>query len=326
MSAQTTQVVLTRPLPGAFTLHHTAGARIVIGPERGHASRDELLDAVRGASAVVTWWSDAVDDEFLDAAGGGLKVVCNYAVGHENIDTAACASRGVIACNTPDAVTEGTADVAWALLMCAARRVTEGDRFARSGAWERSGALGPSDFLGQPIEGKTLLIVGAGRIGYATAVRSTGWGMRVRYVARSAKPSFEGAPLHAERVSLEDGLAEADFVSVHTPLTAETRHLIGAHELSLMKPTAVLVNTSRGPVVDEKALAEALEAGLIFGAGLDVFEEEPRVLPALAALDNVAMTPHFGSADVRSRSRMTALCAQNVDAVLSRRAAVTPIG
>ncbi|GAB4554839.1 MAG: glyoxylate reductase [Phycisphaerales bacterium] len=319
-------VVLTRPLPGQFVLEHASDARVVTGPEGGYASRADLLDAVCGASGVVTWWNERVDAEFLDAAGDGLKVVCNFAVGHENIDHALCAQRGVVACNTPDAVTEGTADVAWCLLMSAARRFSEADRYVRSGAWERNGPLGPRDFLGQPIAGRTLCIVGAGRIGYATALRSIGWGMRVLYVARSRKPQFEMAPLNAERVSLEEGLRRADFVSVHTPLTPETRHQIGARELALMQQHAVLVNTARGPVVDEAALVEALREGRIFAAGLDVFEHEPRVHPGLVGLENVVMTPHFGSGDVRSRSQMTALCAANIDGVLSGRGAMTPIG
>ncbi|MEM1424184.1 MAG: D-glycerate dehydrogenase [Planctomycetota bacterium] len=295
------------------------------GPGGGY-SRRELLDAVGGASGVVTWWNEPVDAEFLDAAGGGLRVVCNFAVGHDNIDHALCAERGVVACNTPDAVTEGTADVAWCLLMSAARRFSEGDRYVRTGAWAAGGALGPRDFLGQPIAGRTLCIVGAGRIGYATALRSIGWGMRVTYVARSPKARFEMAPLNAERVTLEEGLRGADFVSVHTPLTDGTRHLIGARELGMMREHAVLVNTSRGAVVDEAALVDALREGAIFAAGLDVFEKEPTIHPGLAGLENVVMTPHFGSADVRSRAQMTALCAANIDGVLSGRGAVTPIG
>lgn len=318
-------VILTRPLPGDFALRDTKQARLVVGPEQGHATRAELLDAIKGASAVVTWWTDSVNEEFLDGAGPALKVVCNFAVGHENIDHELCAQRGVVACNTPDAVTEGTADVAWALLMNAARRMTEGDRYARSGEWAKRGPLGPRDFMGQPIAGQTLLIVGAGRIGYATALRSIGWGMRILYTARTPKPLFEMAPLNAQRVTLEQGLREADFVSVHTPLTDDTHHLIGARELSLMKPTSVIVNTARGPVIDEDALAKALRERTIFGAGLDVFEREPEVHPELKDSDHVSMTPHFGSADTRCRSRMTDLCAANIDAVLSGNPALTPI-
>ena len=325
-AARSPLVVLTRPLPGSFVLDRTPGARIETGPEQGHASTDALHEALRGAAGVVTWWNERVDGAFLDAAGDGLRVVCNFAVGHENIDHALCAERGVIACNTPDAVTEGTADVAWGLLMSAARRLGEGDRFVRTGAWARHGTLGPKEMLGQPIAGRTLCIVGAGRIGYATALRSIGWGMKVLYVARTRKPRFEMAPLNAEWVPLEEGLRRADFVSVHTPLTRATRHLIGAHELSLMQEHAVLVNTARGAVIDEAALVDALREGRIFAAGLDVFEREPEIHPGLAGLENVVMTPHFGSGDVRSRAEMTALCAANIDGVLSGDGPVTPIG
>lgn len=320
------RIVVSRPLFGRFELPSLGGAEVVVGPEGGFASRGALLDAIRGASGVVTWMTDRVDAEFLEAAGDGLRVVSNYAVGYDNIDVPACLEAGVFATNTPDAVTQGTADVAWMLLMSAARRGSEGDRYARSGAWAANGALGPGDFLGQPIAGQTLCVVGAGRIGYATALRSIGWGMRVLYVARTPKAQYEQAPLNAERVSLEEGLSRADFVSVHTPLTPETRHQIGAAELALMKPTAVLVNTARGPVVDEAALADALANKRIFAAGLDVFEEEPRVHPRLVGLENVAMTPHIGSADTRCRAEMTALCARNIDNVLAGRGPVTPIG
>jgi glyoxylate reductase len=321
----TMRITLSRPLPGDFRLPNHPEATIDTGPPRGFASRDELLAFVAGAHACVTWVSERIDEAFLNAAGERLKIVANFAVGHDNIDVAACARRGVMVTNTPDAVTEGTADVAWALLMAAARRVTEGERFVRSGRWAETGLLGPSEFIGRSIAGRTLLIVGAGRIGYATALRSLGWGMRVLYTARSHKPMFEHAPLCAQRVELDEGLARADFVSVHTPLTEETRFLIDAHRLGLMKPTAVLVNTARGPVVDEAALGEALEAGRLFAAGLDVFEDEPRVHPKLLALDNVVMTPHFGSADERCRGQMTDLCAENIDRVLCGDPPITPV-
>ena len=171
-----------------------------------------------------------------------------------------------------------------------------------------------------------MLIVGAGRIGYATALRSLGWGMRVLYVARSAKPQFEFAPLNATRVELDEGLTRADFVSIHVPLTPETRHLIDARRLALLRPTTVLVSTARGPVIDEAALVEALQRGDLFAAGLDVFEQEPRIHPGLAMLDNVVMTPHCGSANERSRGMMTALCAANVRAVLAGEPPVTEVG
>ncbi|MBL0928003.1 MAG: D-glycerate dehydrogenase [Phycisphaerales bacterium] len=315
-------VRVSRPLPGDFDV---GPADVAFGPARGFASPDELRAFVRGASALVTWVSERVDAALLDAAGPGLKLVANFAVGFDNIDLAACRARGVRVSNTPDAVTEGTADCAWALLLAAARRLSHADRFARSGAWAAHGVLGPAELIGRPVAGQTLLIVGAGRIGYATALRSIGWGMKVLYTDRSPVPAFEHAPLNAERTDLDDGLRRADFVSLHVPLTPDTRHLIDARRLALMKPTAVLVNTARGPVVDEAALAEALSAGRIFAAGLDVFEKEPAVHPGLAGLDNVVMTPHFGSASATSRAAMARLCAANVRAVLAGGEPVTPV-
>ncbi len=315
-------VAVSRPLPIPLEV---PGAEVRYGPEKGFLSAGDLQDFVRGADGVVTWVSERVDDAFLDAAGAQLKVVANFAVGYDNIDVAACARRGVIVTNTPDAVTEGTADMAMALLLAAARRMSEADRYVRSGAWKERGILGPREFIGRPIAGQTLLIVGAGRIGYATALRSLGWGMRILYVARSRKHDFESAPLNARRVELDDGLREADFVSVHTPLTAQTHHLLDARRIGLMKSTAVVVNTARGAVIDEAALAAALQERRIFAAGLDVFEKEPGCHAALVGLENVVMAPHIGSASVGSREMMTQLCAANVRAVLAGEAPKTPV-
>lgn len=315
-------VVVSRPLHGPFEV---PGADIRTGPEGGQRSRAELLRFIAGADAIVSWVTERVDDEFLDAAGNQLKAVSNYAVGYDNIDLDACAARAVTVTNTPDAVTEGTADVAVMHILAAARRLSEADRFVRSGDWERRGILGPSEWLGQPIAGHTLLIVGAGRIGYATALRMLGFGMRILYTSRSPKPNFEHAPLCATRVTLEEGLARADVVSIHTPLTPHTRHLINAERLALMKPTAVLVSTARGPVIDEAALAEALHRGTIFGAGLDVFEHEPQINPHLLSAPNVVMTPHFGSANTHSRAQMTALTAENITRILQGKPPLTPV-
>jgi glyoxylate reductase len=198
-----------------------------------------------------------------------------------------------------------------------ARRVVEADRFARSPEYAARGPLGPTEFLGADLTGRTLLIVGAGRIGRAMAMRSIGWGMRVQYVARSKHWDFELAPLAARRVELDDGLREADVVSIHTPLTPETRHLIDARRLTLMKPSAILINTSRGPVVDEAALAAALRERRLWGAGLDVFEREPIVHPDLLDLANVTLAPHIGSAAARYRAMMTEMVLTNVQAVLA---------
>lgn len=322
-----TLVALSRPLPGTFTLPDVSGAEIRVGPERGFPSREASIGHFRGADAIVSWVTDRVDGGFLDAIspGGRLRIVANFAVGYDNIDVAACRERGVIVTNTPDAVTDGTADVAVLLMLAAARALPQADRYVRSGRFEGLGVLDPNAFIGLPVAGRTLLIVGAGRIGLETARRMSGWRMEVLYHSRTRKVDFEAPPLRGEWVGLDEGLARADFVSIHTPLTPETRHLIDARRLALMKPTAVLVNTARGPVVDEAALVEALREGRIFAAGLDVFEHEPRVHPGLMELENVVLSPHYGSANERSRGAMTALCAQNINAVLSGRPPVTPV-
>jgi glyoxylate reductase len=316
MSSSRPLIVVTRTTPGVPSLPSFPQADIrVLGD--GFPSREQLLAGVRGADAILSMYGDKIDTEVLDAAGKELKVVANHAVGFENIDLQACKARGVMVTNTPGAVTEGTADMAWLLTLAVARRLCEGDRFARSGAWKKHGLLAMGEFLGLDLTGKTILIVGAGRIGYATALRSKGWAMNVLYVARSRHIEFELAPVAATRVELDEGLAQADVVSLHTPLTAETRHLIDARRLALLKPTAILINTARGPVVDEAALASVLKAKKIFGAGLDVFEREPEIHPDLLALDNVTMAPHIGSGEERFRKMMTEMACANADTVLS---------
>jgi len=307
-------VLITRPVPGTPDI---PGADVRQGPPEGFTSAGDLNAWITEQGApdvVITMFHDPVGDAFLEAAGPRLKGVVNFAVGYDNIDVPACRAKGVRVCNTPDAVTEGTADLAWALLLACARRLTETGRFVRAGNFQRQ--LGMGDFLGLDIAGRTLLIVGAGRIGYATAMRSLGWGMDVLYVARSRHLDFEFAPLNARRVTLEEGLGQADYVSLHTPLTPETKHLIDADKLALMKDRAVLVNTARGPVVDEAALVGALKANRIYAAGLDVYEHEPMLTPGLADLDNAVLTPHIGSGAGRYRELMTELVSANARALL----------
>lgn len=306
-------VAIARKLPGEVSID---GAEIRVAGNRA-LSRAELLAFVRGCSILVTWVSERVDREAIDACGTSLRGVCNFAVGTDNIDLDACRSRRVIVTNTPGAVTEGTADMAWALILGVARRINIADRFTRSSEYPRVGPLGPDEFLGQDLTGKNLLIIGAGRIGYAVALRSLGWGMRVGYVARSRHLDFEMAPLGASRMPLDEGLAWADVVSIHTPLSPQTRHLIHASNLAMMKRDAILVNTSRGPVVDEAALAETLRSGRLWGAGLDVFEREPEVHPGLLGLDNCILTPHVGSASRWSRGMMTSMVCENARAILA---------
>ena len=275
--------------------------------------RDELLKLVQGRDAIVTMLTEKVDAEFLAAAGPKLKIVANHAVGFDNVDLAACTAAGVLASNTPDVLTETTADTAFALIMAAARRIGEGERFLRAGTpW----IWGPLMMLGQDLHHKTIGIVGFGRIGQAVARRAKGFGMRVLYTDAVQLPPEVEAETGAERRELDELLAEADIVSIHTNLTPETRHLFGREAFERMKDTAVLVNTSRGPVVDEAALADALAAGQIFAAGLDVFENEPQVHPKLLELENVVVIPHLGSATVDTRNAMGMVVVDNVFAAL----------
>jgi glyoxylate reductase len=272
---------------------------------------------------VVTLLHDRVDDAFLDAAGPSLRVVANVAVGYDNIDVPACARRGVIATNTPGVLTEATADLAFALLLMTTRRLGEGERLVRAG---RTWSWNMFFLLGMGLQGKLLGIVGLGQIGTATARRARAFGMQIAYTGRRrAAPELE-RELEAEYIeSLDDLLARADMVSLHCPLTPDTHHLIDARRLSLMQPHAHLVNTTRGPVVDEAALVEALRAGAIAGAGLDVFEHEPQVHPGLLELENVVLVPHLGSATLETRTAMAVLAARNALAVLAGEPALTPI-
>ncbi len=277
----------------------------------------QLHAFVPGLDALVTMYTDPVDDALLDAAGDQLKIICNFAVGFDNINIQACKDRGIIVCNTPDAVTEGTANLAWLLIQSVARRLIEADQYARSDTYRAKGHLGMAEFLGMDLCNKKIHIVGAGRIGYATALRAKAFGMSILYTARSRHIDFEMTPLGATRVTLEEGLAQADVISIHTPLTPQTRHLINRENLKLLKPTAILVNTSRGPVIDESALATALQAGQLWGAGLDVYENEPTIHPNLINLKNVVLTPHIGSAEITWRKAMTDMVLTNIKAVLA---------
>lgn len=283
--------------------------------------RSELMARIRGKDGLICHILSTVDDELL-AAVPTLKVVANVAVGYNNIDVAAARHRGVVVTNTPDVLTETTADFAWALLMAAARRVAEADRFVRSGQWDRW----QWDLLwGADIHGKTLGVVGFGRIGRAVARRALGFNMRVLYQDAVQADAAVERDLRASRVDLEALLRESDFVSLHTPFLPETRHLINARTLRLMKRSAILVNAARGPVVEEGALVRALQEGWIAGAGLDVFEEEPKVHPGLLALTNVVMAPHIGSASLDTRIAMATLAVRNCLAVLDGKPPITPV-
>jgi glyoxylate reductase len=313
------KVLVTREIPEAG-LHLLDGFDVTVLYERP-PERGELLEAVRGANGILSTATEKVDGEVMDAAGDDLRVVANMAVGYDNIDVGAAKERGVVVTNTPGVLDETTADVAFMLMLAAARRLGEGERLLRSGKWEW---WGPKQLRGLDVWGKKLGIVGLGRIGRAVARRAKGFGMEILYHNRSRKEDAE-KELGARYLRLQELLGQSDFVSIHTPLTDETRHLIGAKELGIMKPGAVLVNTSRGPVVDEGALADALENGGIFAAGLDVYEEEPKVRPKLLELENVVLAPHIGSASIESRDKMATLAAENLAAVLRGEQPKTPV-
>jgi len=313
--------VTNRLPPSAVELLRQAGE--VRSDERETAiPRPDLLELVAGAEAILTLLGDRVDEELLDAAGPQLRCVANVAVGYDNVDVAAAEDRGVVVTNTPGVLDDATADLTIALVLAATRRIGEGERLVRSG---RDWNWGMHFMLGSSLQGRLLGIVGLGGIGRRVAQRARAFGMRIAYHSRHRAPAEVEAELGAEWMPLDRLLAEADVVSLHCPLTPETHHLIGAAELAAMKPSAVLVNAARGPIVDEAALAEALAERRIAAAGLDVYEHEPQVEPRLLELDNVVLTPHLGSATVETRTAMAELAARNAISVLSGQGPLTPV-
>ena len=306
-------VLVTRPIMDGPLARLRERCDVTVHENEFGIPRGELLEVVRGRDALITMLTEKVDAELLAASGPQLKIVANHAVGFDNIDVPACSQAGVLATNTPDVLTETTADTAFALIMAAARRLGEGERFLRARTpW----IWGPLMMLGQDVHHKTIGVVGFGRIGQAVARRAKGFGMTVLYTDAVQLPAEVEAETGARRVELDELLAQADVISIHTNLTPETRHLFGREQFARMKPTAVLVNTSRGPVVDEEALAEALATGEIFAAGLDVFEKEPEVNPRLLDLENAVVIPHLGSATVDTRDAMGHLAVDNIFAAL----------
>jgi len=323
MTAQLPRVFVSRQLPeiGLRRLHQSTDCKVWAGSLP--PPRDELLASVKGCSGIVSLLSDMIDAEVLDAAGPGLKVVSNFAVGVNNIDLTEAARRGIAVGNTPDVLTDATADIAVALLLAAARHVQPAANSVRSGDWQ---TWEPTGWLGCDLLGKTLGIIGMGRIGSAVARRlAGGWNMQVLYTSRTEK-RLENLPT-AKRVSLEELLEKSDFVSLHTDLSAETRGLINRQRLALMKPTAVLVNTSRGGVIDQEALVEALTAGRPMAAGLDVTDPEP-LSPdhPLVGLSNCIILPHIGSATIASRNAMAEICVDNLLAGLRGNPLRCPVG
>jgi lactate dehydrogenase-like 2-hydroxyacid dehydrogenase len=281
--------------------------RVDVNPDDRTLSRRELIDAVRGRDGFLCMITDVLDGDALESMKV-VRVISNCGAGFNNIDVETATRLGMMVTNTPDVLTGATADLAWALIFAVSRRIVEADRFTREGGFRE---WHPMLFLGCEISGRTLGVVGVGRIGTAVALKSRGFEMKILYCDTQPNPRLE-SETGARFTDLDELLRLSDFVSLHVPLTDRTRHLIGEREFGLMKKTACLVNTSRGPVVDEKALVRALKTGKIAGAGLDVYENEPELEPGLKELDNVVLLPHIGSATLETRTRMSVLAAENL--------------
>jgi glyoxylate reductase len=309
-------ILVTRKLPAAALaiLRDAGEVEVAAAPLDAEALRTH----VRGRAALVCLLTDRIDPALLDAAGPGLRIVANVAVGVDNIDIPAARERGIVVTNTPDVLTNAVAEFTWSLILAVTRRLTEADRFIRRGEWA---GWSPDLLNGMELVGKRLGIVGAGRIGRAVATRAPAFGMDVVFTRRGPASEIDGRPA----LSLDEVLVTSDIVSVHAPLTPETRHLIDRHALGRMKSTAYLINTARGPVVDEEALVVALEAGVLAGAALDVFEREPAIHPGLLQLENVVLAPHLGSSTRETRTAMAELAARNVFRVLRGQRPLTPV-
>jgi glyoxylate reductase len=308
------RVLITRPIPEpASTLLAGVADQLIISDEDRPLTFEELEQAVRGFDAVLCMLHDPIDVRVLEASKG-CRIFANVAVGYNNIDVTEATRLGILVTNTPGVLTEATADLTWSLILAVSRRVAEGDRVMRAGLFT---GWGPNYMLGGDVTGQTLGLVGPGRIATAVAERAAGFKMTLLYQGRRESPTLEA--LGARRVELDELLIQSDFVSLHVPLSPETTHLIDAKKLTLMKPSAYLINTARGPVVDEAALVSALKAGQIAGAGLDVYEREPAMVKGLAECENTVLLPHLGSATLRTRSNMSRIASENVIAVLEGR-------
>ena len=307
------RVFITRVIPDDGLKIVDEFCHMEVSDYDGVLSRQVLLDKVKGIDGLLSLLTDTIDREVMEMAGPQLQVISNYAVGFNNIDVAEATKRGILVTNTPGVLTETTADLAWSLLMSSARRIVEGDKFLRAGkfrGWE------PMLLLGTDVHGSTLGLIGFGRIGQSMARRAKGFNMKVIYYDRVRVSQRLEEEFNASYRQLYDLLQESDFVSIHAPLTEETFHLIGEKELKMMKKESYLINTARGPIVDEKALAKALRQKWIRGAALDVFENEPAVEPELLDLDNVVIVPHIGSASYQTRTKMAIMAAQNLVSAL----------
>jgi glyoxylate reductase len=312
-------VLVTRRLPSSVLSKLQGVADVDVYTGESAIPAAELRARAVNADAIVCLLTDRIDRDVIDAAAK-LRVVANVAVGYNNIDVPYARSRGIAVTNTPDVLTESVADFTWAMILAITRRISEGERLVRSGRW-KGWAL--DLMLGSELRGKQLGLVGVGRIGRAVAARAPAFGMRVAYAQRPTSREID-LP-NADRMSIDRVLNTSDVVSLHVPLTDETRHLIDKRALARMKRSAYLINTSRGPVVDEEALSWALQQHLIAGAALDVYEEEPKIHPGLLSLDNALLLPHLGSATTETRTAMADLAVDNALAVLAGRAPLTPV-
>lgn len=311
-------ITRTIPQPGIDRLKQVFDD-VEVYPFERDITKTELISLMKECDVLLCLLTNIIDKEVIES-NPKLKGICNYAVGFNNIDIPYAVSKGITVCNTPDVLTETTADLTWALIMSACRRVLEGDKLMRSGSflgWE------PMMLMGMDVYGKTLGILGMGRIGQAVAKRATGFGMRIIYSKQSGP--YSDLPFMAEYVDLETLFKESDIISIHAPLTPQTRHLIGYSELLKMKQTAVLINTARGPIIDEKALVKALKNGDIFSAGLDVYENEPLLTDELVELSNVVLLPHIGSATIETRTNMALLASENAIAIMQGSKPPTPV-
>jgi glyoxylate reductase len=317
------KVVVTGKIPAVALERLRAEHTVDAWEDESPIARDELLKRVTGAEAIVSLLTEKIDGELLDAAGKQLRSVSNVAVGYNNIDVPACRERNVLVTNTPGVLTEATADIAMALILMSTRRLAEGERVIRA---QQPWQWGMFYMLGSSIQGSQLGIVGMGQIGAAVARRARAFGMTIAYTKRSPLDAETAKELNATHMELDELLATSDVVSLHCPYSPETHHLMNASTIGKMKKSAYLINTARGPVVDEEALATALQQGKIAGAGLDVFEKEPTVHQALIGLDNAVLIPHLGSATVETRTAMANLAVTNALAVLSGKTAPNLVG
>ncbi len=307
------KVFVTRQIPEiGIKLLKDKGHDVLIGPE-GKIEKKELLEKVKGVDAILSVLTEEINGEVMDSAGKQLKIIANYAVGYNNIDVEEAKKRNIIVTNTPGVLTDAVSDHAVGLLFAISQKIIQADKYTREGKYK---AWGPELFLGGDITGKVLGIVGFGRIGFAVAQRmKNGFNMKILYYDIKRNEELE-QKIGAEFRELNDLLKESDFVSLHTALTKETTHLINKEKLEMMKPSAYLINTSRGPIIDEKALIEILKEKKIAGAALDVFEKEPELMPGLVDLDNIVLTPHIASATKETRDKMSEMAAQNIVAAL----------